>query len=85
MSLCPSAGIAIPSERRPAVMGLCSRNRLAGTTMNELTGVGKPWRLMLAVNAAVMIGVFWQSSRCHPTSPTFICWSTIISASPNAR
>ena len=44
-----------------------------------------PWRLMLAMNAAVLIGLFVTSSRANPTSPTFIFWSIIISALPSAR
>ena len=45
-----------------------------------------PWRLMLAVNVAVVIGVFlYKITPPNPTFPTSICWSTIISASPSAR
>ncbi len=44
-----------------------------------------PWRLMLAVNAAVLIGVFLHKIALPPYVPISICWSTIISASPNAR
>src|SRR5947208_12883461 len=43
------------------------------------------WRLMLAVNAAVLIGVFSTRSAASRTSPIFISWSTIISALPSAR
>jgi hypothetical protein len=44
-----------------------------------------PWRLMLAVNVAVLIGVFLYKLTREPYVPTFTCWSIIISASPSAR
>jgi hypothetical protein len=51
-------------------MGPGSRYRLAGTTMNlNLRLWENPWRLMLAVNAAVMIGVFWHKIALPPYVP----------------
>jgi len=44
-----------------------------------------PWRLMLAVNVAVLIGVFCYKITREPMSPTSTFWSIIISASPSAR
>ena len=57
-------------QRRPVVMGPGSRYRLAGTTMNlNLRLWENPWRLMLAVNAAVLIGVFWHKIALPPYVP----------------
>jgi hypothetical protein len=39
-----------------------------------------PWRLMLAVNVAVLIGVFLYKIAREPYVPIFICSSIIISA-----
>jgi hypothetical protein len=51
-------------------MGPGSRYRLAGTTMNlNLRLWENPWRLMLAVNAAVLIGVFWHKIALPPYVP----------------
>src|SRR5438105_12747953 len=51
-------------------MGPGSRYRLAGTTMNlNLRVWESPWRLMLAVNAAVLIGVFWHKITLPPYVP----------------
>ena len=51
-------------------MGPGSRYRLAGTTMNlNLRLWQNPWRLMLAVNAAVLIGVFWHKITLPPYVP----------------
>ena len=51
-------------------MGPGSRYRLAGTTMNlNLRLWENPWRLMLAVNAAVLIGVFWHKITLPPYVP----------------
>ena len=52
-------------------MGPGSRYRLAGTT-DELMNLRvweNPWRLMLAVNAAVLIGVFWHKIALPPYVP----------------
>jgi hypothetical protein len=51
-------------------MGPGSRYRLAGTTMNlNLRLWENPWRLMLAVNAVVLIGVFWHKITLPPYVP----------------
>src|SRR6476620_3897129 len=51
-------------------MGPGSRYRLAGTTMNlNLRLWQTPWRLMLAINAAVLIGVFWHKIALPPYVP----------------
>src|SRR5215203_5458619 len=51
-------------------MGPGSRYRLAGTTMNlNLRLCQNPWRLMLAVNAAVLVGVFWHKIALPPYVP----------------
>jgi hypothetical protein len=51
-------------------MGPGSRYRLAGTTMNlNLRVWENPWRLMVAVNAAVLIGVFWHKVTLPPYVP----------------
>src|SRR5205085_5495263 len=51
-------------------MGPGSRYRLAGTTMNlNLRVWENPWRLMLAINAAVLIGVFWHKITLPPFVP----------------
>jgi hypothetical protein len=51
-------------------MGPGSRYRLAGTTMNlKLRLWESPWRLMLAVNAAVLVGVFWHKTTLPPYVP----------------
>jgi hypothetical protein len=53
---------------------------------NESALAEKPLRLMLAVNAAVLIGVFFYKISREPyVSYIFISWSTIISALPSAR
>jgi hypothetical protein len=47
-----------------------SRYRLAGTTMNlNLRVWENPWRLMLAVNAAVLVGVFLHKITLAPYVP----------------
>src|SRR6266540_5450802 len=51
-------------------MGPGSRYRLAGTTMNlNLRLWENPWRLMLAVNVAVFIGVFLHKIALPPYVP----------------
>src|SRR5205085_5515981 len=51
-------------------MGPGSRYRLAGTTMNlNLRVWENPWRLMLAINAAVLIGVFFHKITLPPFVP----------------
>src|SRR5215211_734863 len=51
-------------------MGPGSRCRLAGTTMNQNLRLWEnPWRLMLAVNAAVLVGVFWHKIALPPYVP----------------
>src|SRR5215208_5011654 len=44
--------------------------RLAGTTMNQNLRLWEnPWRLMLAVNAALLVGVFWHKVTLPPYVP----------------
>jgi hypothetical protein len=51
-------------------MGPGSRDRLAGTTMDlNLRIWENPWRLMLAVNAAVLVGVFLHKIALTPYVP----------------
>jgi hypothetical protein len=52
---------------------------------NESALAENRWHLMLAVNAAVLIGVFVYKITREPYVPYFISWSTIISALPSAR
>ena len=44
-----------------------------------------PWHLMLAVNGAVLVGVFLYKITLPPYVPTSISWSITISDSPSAR
>jgi len=52
---------------------------------NESALAENRWHLMLAVNAAVLTGVFVYKITREPYVPYFISWSTIISALPSAR
>ena len=44
-----------------------------------------PWRLMIAVNAAVALGVLLHKITLPPFVPYIHLWWIIISASPSAR